>query len=423
MSKFKKTSKVHFRNILPTTFENKALGYHKFGWNDNLPLEIIDIINNSGTAKKAAKKYAEYIESDGFVSEQASFFKVNEKETADKLLSKAALSFAYMDCAVFHISRLGNGRVGKATLMPFQKIRKSLDGNWMYNPTIGLEKLDKNAWIKLQDFQGEVASFEAMTKNITDFNSNGEIYYVFDGNPFDSDVYAIPDFLASVEDVKTSSELSKMDYEAVLNGFNLGGVMTFFGVDDNEKGEDGLTDRQRIEGEMVQFTGMKKNKDGLTSRFAVLVNFAEMAEQAPIFSGNDPKPILEASNSKRDIIERAVCRLWGVHPVLLGYAEAAVLGNDNAIKQAMAMLRQTVNPVQRLITQAFRNMFGAQIDWTISEFGVEINIPREGDKILGTLNALSPLLATKVIDLIPKQTLLDALGIETDSTTIEQAPQ
>jgi hypothetical protein len=275
----------------------------------------------------------------------------------------------------------------------------------------------------LQDFQGEVASFEAMTKNITDFNSNGEIYYVFDGNPFDSDVYAIPDFLASVEDVKTSSELSKMDYEAVLNGFNLGGVMTFFGVDDNEKGEDGLTDRQRIEGEMVQFTGMKKNKDGLTSRFAVLVNFAEMAEQAPIFSGNDPKPILEASNSKRDIIERAVCRLWGVHPVLLGYAEAAVLGNDNAIKQAMAMLRQTVNPVQRLITQAFRNMFGAQIDWTISEFGVEVNIPNEGDKILGTLNTLSPLLATKVIDLIPKQTLLDALGIETDSTTIEQAPQ
>jgi hypothetical protein len=423
MSKFKKTSKVHFRNILPTTFENKALGYHKFGWNDNLPLEIIDIINNSGTAKKAAKKYAEYIESDGFVSEQASFFKVNEKETADKLLSKSALSFAYMDCAVFHISRLGNGRVGKVTLMPFQKIRKSLDGNWMYNPTIGLEKLDKNAWIKLQDFQGEVASFEAMTKNITDFNSNGEIYYVFDGNPFDSDVYAIPDFLASVEDVKTSSELSKMDYEAVLNGFNLGGVMTFFGVDDNEKGEDGLTDRQRIEGEMVQFTGMKKNKDGLTSRFAVLVNFAEMAEQAPIFSGNDPKPILEASNSKRDIIERAVCRLWGVHPVLLGYAEAAVLGNDNAIKQAMAMLRQTVNPVQRLITQAFRNMFGGQIDWTISEFGVEVNIPNEGDKILGTLNTLSPLLATKVIDLIPKQTLLDALGIETDSTTIEQAPQ
>jgi hypothetical protein len=370
MSKFKKTSKVHFRNILPTTFENKALGYHKFGWNDNLPLEIIDIINNSGTAKKAAKKYAEYIESDGFVSEQASFFKVNEKETADKLLSKAALSFAYMDCAVFHISRLGNGRVGKVTLMPFQKIRKSLDGNWMYNPTIGLEKLDKNAWIKLQDFQGEVASFEAMTKNITDFNSNGEIYYVFDGNPFDSDVYAIPDFLASIEDVKTSSELSKMDYEAVLNGFNLGGVMTFFGVDDNEKGEDGLTDRQRIEGEMVQFTGMKKNKDGLTSRFAVLVNFAEMAEQAPIFSGNDPKPILEASNSKRDIIERAVCRLWGVHPVLLGYAEAAVLGNDNAIKQAMAMLRQTVNPVQRLITQAFKNMFGGQIDWTVSEFGI-----------------------------------------------------
>lgn len=412
----KSKSVAYFRNILPTTFENKSQGFYKYGWNDNLPLEIIDAINNSGVAKKAAKKYAEYIQADGFVSESSSLFKVNHKETADKLLGKIALSFAYINSCALHVSRLGDGRVGAIKLMPFQKIRRGLNNTWFYNHTIGELKFDKNAWVELQNFKGEVASFQDMQENIKQFDGRGEIYYCYDGNPFDSSVYSIPDFMSSIEDVKTSAEISKMDYEAVLNGFTLGGMMTFVGVDDTTKNEDGLTDREQIDSEMMQFTGLKKNKDGLTSRFALMTNFVDSAEQAPIYTGNDPKPILEASNTKRDIIERAVCRLWSVHPVLLGYAEAAVLGNDKAISEAMTMLRNSVNPTQRLITQMFTSLYGNTYDWTISEFGVKINIPSEGDKILATLNGLSPLLATKLIDLIPQDLLLTAFGIENKPT-------
>lgn len=408
----KSKSVAYFRNIFPTTFENKSQGFYKYGWNDNLPLEIIEAINNSGVAKKAAKKYAEYVQADGFVSESSSLFKVNNKETADKLLGKIALSFAYINSCALHVSRLGDGRVGAIKLMPFQKIRRGLNNTWFYNPTIGELKFDKNAWVELQNFKGEVASFQDMQENIKQFDGRGEIYYCYDGNPFDSSVYSIPDFMSSIEDVKTSAEISKMDYEAVLNGFTLGGMMTFVGVDDTTKNEDGLTDREQIDSEMMQFTGLKKNKDGLTSRFALMTNFVDSAEQAPIYTGNDPKPILEASNTKRDIIERVVCRLWSVHPVLLGYAEAAILGNDKAISEAMTMLRNSVNPTQRLITQMFTSLYGNTYDWTISEFGVKINIPSEGDKILATLNSLSPLLATKMIDLIPQDILLSAFGIE-----------
>jgi hypothetical protein len=184
--------------------------------------------------------------------------------------------------------------------------------------------------------------------------------------------------LAAFEDLKTSSELSKMDYEAVLNGFVLGGIMTFSGVDESTKREDGYTDRQRVEDAMTQFTGLQKNKDGLTSRFGVLAHFVETAEQAPIYTATDPKPILEASNTKRDIIERSICRLWGVHPVLLGYSEAAVLGNQNAIEQARKELREAVKPVQGLIEDAFTAMYGNTIDWTLSEYGIvnaQINMP------------------------------------------------
>jgi hypothetical protein len=35
------------------------------------------------------------------------------------------------------------------------------------------------------------------------------------------------------------------------------------------------------------------------------------------------------------------------------------------------MLRNTVNPIQRIISEAFEEMFGSGYDWTISEFGVK----------------------------------------------------
>ena len=374
MSKHTRT----FKNILPVTTEKKGDGYFRYGWNDNLPLELIEAINNSGVAKKAAKKYAEYIQADGFVSPVASGFKVNSKQTADKFVGIFATSWSYFNAVVIHVSRLGNGRVGKSEVMPLQKFRRGINGTWYYNPTIQTDKYRRDAWVELQDFQGEVASFQAMDINVNHFGGRGEILYVYNGNPFDSGHYGLPDYLAAFEDLKTSSELSKMDYEAVLNGFVLGGIMTFSGVNETTEGEDGLTDRQRVEEAMTQFTGLQKNKDGLTSRFGVLAHFVETPEQAPTYTATDPKPILEASNTKRDIIERSICRLFGVHPVLLGYSEAAVLGNTNAIEQARKELREAVKPVQGLIQETMATMYGNSIDWTLSEYGIvntQINMP------------------------------------------------
>jgi hypothetical protein len=374
MSKHTRT----FKNILPVTTEKKGDGYFRYGWNDNLPLELIEAINNSGVAKKAAKKYAEYIQADGFVSPVASGFKVNSKQTADKFVGIFATSWSYFNAVVIHVSRLGNGRVGKSEVMPLQKFRRGINGTWFYNPTIQTDKYRRDAWVELQDFQGEVATFEAMDINVNHFGGRGEILYAYNGNPFDSGHYGLPDYLAAFEDLKTSSELSKMDYEAVLNGFVLGGIMTFSGVNETTEGEDGLTDRQRVEEAMTQFTGLQKNKDGLTSRFGVLAHFVETPEQAPTYTATDPKPILEASNTKRDIIERSICRLFGVHPVLLGYSEAAVLGNTNAIEQARKELREAVKPVQGLIQETMATMYGSSIDWTLSEYGIvntQINMP------------------------------------------------
>jgi hypothetical protein len=71
------------------------------------------------------------------------------------------------------------------------------------------------------------------------------------------------------------------------------------------------------------------------------------------------------------------------------------------------------NVISKLTEEEIRNIF----------FGlepIERQLPTEGKKILQTLSTLSPLLATKIIELIPKQQLLDALGIKTDANVNQQ---
>jgi hypothetical protein len=170
--------------------------------------------------------------------------------------------------------------------------------------------------------------------------------------------------------------------------------------------------------------------------------WASNKDEVPVLQSFDAKGVLDASNAKRELINREVCRLFKVPPVLVGFSEATILGNQLALANAQKVLIDTVNPMQRFITDSLKTVFN--MDFSISQkqpvavadaallntltedekrnifWGlepIERNVPSEGEKILEILGNLSPLLATKVIDLIPQQKLLDALGIKGEEPT------
>jgi hypothetical protein len=223
--------------------------------------------------------------------------------------------------------------------------------------------------------------------------------------------------------------------------------MTFIGnpnkvIDD----QNNRTYKDYIDAQLQEFTGAKKDGDGLSTRFSLLTFWAGSKEEAPIYQPFDSKGIIEASNTKRDLIDRIVCRLMKVHPVLIGFSDATILGNQQALSNAQKELINTVNTDQRFISASLKTIY-PDLDFNISQiqpafvsdanvisklteeeirnifFGlqpIERQLPTEGQKILETLSTLSPLLATKIIELIPQQQLLDALGIKTDANVNQQ---
>jgi hypothetical protein len=409
----------HFVNAFVPEKEDKNKDIWAYGSDDKLPNRLLSIIADSGVATRCVSKLTEYIASDGFTEPKSASLQVNPKQTADELLQEQANYAAYFGGAAFHIKRKANGEIGEVSAIPFQCVRKKVTSGYLVNLTYGQPKFDRTKEKIYPEFKGVKISPEEL-KEVP----NGEILYVYRKTAANAQ-YPVPDYYAGIEDIQTSAEVSKYDLETVVNGFATSGILTLVGdIDDESKDENGKTELQYIQDRLREFTGQVKNENGLGGRNRLLVQYAKTKEEVPVLQQYDAKSILEASNSKRDVIGRAVCYLFGTHPVLMGYSEAAVLGNTQAIANASIELNKLVNPLQRMLTNAFKMLFPT-MEWNISEYmpiqyidpalyadmtqderrnkflglePIETDAGGEADKTIKAINSLSPLVANKVLE-------------------------
>lgn len=359
--------KTVFMNRWVPRLEQKGTGLLFYGKNNLLPNDVIKYINESGVAKNCARTLAQFIQADGFADETIAKTKIG-MWSMDNLLVNAATQWSYHYGYAFYIYRRGDGAIAKVEPAPFDAIRKLEAGDFEVNVTYGQPNFKKDYGKKHPPYRGQIADLATLQADLREYDKRPEIFYSYIKTP-DNPNYPVPDFYAGIEDIITSSELCKFDLETVLNGFITSAILTLIGeIDDETKGTDGLTDLERFEQQLKHFTGELKDRDGLSGRNRLLLQFAATKDSVPVLQTFDAKAIYDASNNKRDVIERSVCRLFGMHPVIMGYTDAAVLGNQQALNNAVALLNYKVNAIQRHINAGFNELFGEDKDFTITTF-------------------------------------------------------
>jgi hypothetical protein len=343
---------------------NESKGIFMFGKDNLLPNKLMKWVLDSGTAKRAVSKRSAYIASDGFVDDTSANLMVNGYKTADKLLTEISGYQSYFRGFALHIIRNGNSDIQISKVLPLQDIRKRLDGDYSYNPTYSSIKFDKEKEQIIKPFFG---SRKLTSDELMSVKDNGELYYAYHKSA-DNPHYPIPDYYAGIEDVRTSSELQKLDYESAVNAFMPSAILTIIGGLDNVNvDETGRTEEQSFNENLEAFTGNVKDAEGRSGRMRLMVTNARTKEEIPTLQSFDSKPILEAANTKRDVIDRAVCRLFGVPPVLAGFQDAAVLGNQQAMANASQELCNDVISDQQLITETFAAIYPG-MNWDITSF-------------------------------------------------------
>jgi hypothetical protein len=324
-----------------------------------LPNKCLKYINDSGTAKLCTAKVAEYIEADGFISDIESAKKVNKYQTGDDFLRDIALQVSVFKGFALLVKRNGFDIPVEAEVIAFEKIRRKKDGSgFFYNKNVGNSKYKESEW----EFY---PSFKLNERGISTQYPQGEIAYFYKKSA-DNPHYPIPSYYAGIEDVISSAEISKMDLELALNGFMPSSLITFIGNPNQEIPDShGKTVDDYYDEVLESFTGGVKDRDGLSGRFSLMKLWASNKDEVPVLQSFDAKGVMEASNAKRELINREVCRLFKVPPVLVGFSEATILGNQLALANAQKVLIDTVNPMQRFITDSLKTVFN--MDFAISQ--------------------------------------------------------
>lgn len=411
---------------------------YKYGTDNLLPNKLLGYLSDSGVGIRSANKLAEYIISTGFITEASANFKVNESQTANELLTEQSKYFSSLNAIAFHVSRKG-GAVYSVKAVPVQCVRKKTNGTFIFNETLGQTKYDKSKDKIYPAYYGETLPINLITDKSY---ANGELLYVYIKSPLNTH-YAVPDYYSQIEDVRTSAELAKFDLETVYNGFVTSALISLVGdIDATTQDYTGQTELDYVVNDFKKFTGQIKDGDGLSGRNKAWLYFAKTKDEVPNVQQFDTKSILEASNNKRDVIERSVCRLFGVHPVLLGYSDAAVLGNTQALSNASIELNKVAQKYKELLTGAFIKLYPKMV-WNINDYmpvnyisselldrmtedeirakllnlpPKEIPVSDETELLIRRINSLSPLVANKVLEQLNTDEVRALIGLKKTTT-------
>jgi hypothetical protein len=426
-------------NRIAVIKENKATGSleNKFAG------ELVKAVMNSGTARICVDRRTSYVIGDGFVNENANDIRANSEQSLYDLFYEAGNNAVVLKAVCFHVLVDNSGEVYRVYNVPVDKVERTVQGTFIYNPTKNTDNFDKNLDKEYPQWDSTLTPEQRKNKLAADLKKNngkqlGYFVYVF-RKGVGQDYYAIPPAYSGVEDIKTDAELSAFELENLQNGFVPSALLTLIGDYDDEiiDEQTGLTEMDGVKKVLSSFTG----KGGGRSKLAVLT--AKTKELVPTLQQVDTNLIVSALEKITDRVGRKVCRLFEVPPVLAGFEDASILGSNQTFKNALLTLQHSVIKDQDLVITGL-NKIWPNIDFSVKQLQLIDYIPSEimakltddelremggfeplprntqsqQQLVIDTLNSMSPIVATNIMKAMSQKQLLELVGLEIDGEPV-----
>ncbi len=421
-------------NRIASVIEQKQGGLIYYGEDNTLPTKIQQGIASSGTATNCIEKIKIFIQADGF--EDPNFKKelANPEQTWDELLEDAAHSIAPYKGFYLNIQLNNAGDPEHFYVMDFDTVRKDSDGSYWKKRewdtrTKGAKKYP--AW-KNEYFTDKKLALSIVQAQIKDKENNGKqlgfVYFAYHKS-FYLKHYPLGGFYAGFEDIESDAGLQKLENSNILAGFKTDVIISMVG--------DLSTDIQDDQ-EMSDFDELKKRvkdfRDPAT-RKALILN-AETEEAMPKVTIFPLNQLLDGVDKSRDRVPRFVCRHFGVPPIIIGLTQPEGWGNSQALANSMILFNEVMLSHKNLIINAILKFKPNQkinigtlslakyIDPELMKVltedekrvlaGYEIiekDVASDVEKTSNAINALSPLVANKVLESMTEDEIRSLIGL------------
>ncbi len=262
---------------------------------------------------------------------------------------------------------------------------------------VGAEKVrankDKTIYSINDDWQysGSIKSLTPYHPNCTD----GEYLYTYELESVGQDIYPIPQYTSALNFAFLSGEMSYLQKASIQNSIFPSFAMMF------PKKPQGKEEMQLIRDTVNKLKGAENA--GKAVAF-----FANNKESLPELVNVPTNSNDELFKSTSELITEQICFAHTIDPILLGVRTTGSLGSGSDIKQAYVIFeKNVVSPLRESVTDIMNGILKiADIDTKIDIINYQIInetitvVEDEGSATMDALNSMSPLVATKVLEMM-----------------------
>jgi hypothetical protein len=309
--------------------------------------------------------------------EKVDLYAFGKKISISKMIKSITKDLIVHERVYFHLI-LKNGTVTKVRRISPDKVRiskcktiYSVNDDWQYTRNI-----------------------KTLTKYTPD-SRDGEFIYVYECESLGQDYYPIPQYTSALNFVFLSGEMSYFAKSNIQNSVFPSFAMMF------PKKPQG-----REEMELIKETVNKLK--GAENAGKAVAFFANNQEQLPKIEAIPTNSNADLFKESSDLNTEQICFAHTIDPILLGVRTTGSLGNGSDIKQAYVIFEKNVIlPLREMVTEIVDQLVkiaGIKTNVSITNYQI-INdtilaVEDEGDSTMEALNSMSPLVATKVLEMM-----------------------
>lgn len=235
---------------------------------------------------------------------------------------------------------------------------------------------------------------------------DGTFLYIYENHSLGQDIYPIPQYTSALNFAFLSGELSYLQKANIQNSIFPSFAMMF------PKKPQG-----KEEMELIRETVNKLK--GAENAGKAVAFFANNKEQLPELVNLPTNSNDELFKGTSELITEQICFAHTIDPILLGVRTTGSLGNGSDIKQAYIIFeKNVVIPLREQVEDIMNSLLSiAKIDARISITNYQIinetitAVEDEGSATMDALNSMSPLVATKVLEMMTINEIRQLAGL------------
>lgn len=420
---------VQFGNLdIPEFKEVKGKGYIKCGDKNDYAKFLIDLYDQSELHQTIVNAKSTYISGKGLnIKEGYTNFLIDNPNPTEDLYS--IIKKCIKDIEIFggfyleiYKNKAKNG-IAEIYHLNYSSIRSNIDNSEFYYSDNWLTKEGK------ENYNAKI--LETLSPYSPDNNDKKQIYFYKTYRPdqsgkSESGVYAKPCYMAGIKSIFANIEIANFNQKAVTNGFNASKMFIF---------KEGKPSQEMMEATERK---VKAKFTGTNAANSFLMYFVNNNDETPTIENIESENLADKYLNLSENIKNRIAVAHQLTSLELFSNPSDTFFSRNQLIDAYQLFTVTyVSPAQNVIEKLFSEILGEKdaikidkLDFLQREFSeqtlLQVLTKDEIREMLGkepltkqvvsnvadSLNSLSPLLATKVLNELTKNEIRDIIGKE-----------